>query len=274
MRFRNHALCFLIAAIILTFQSSGAAFTGPVTIWKAQWIGAEDASKPNTWNCFMKQFELTEKPVSAPTRIACDSKYWLWINGAPVMAVVAGLADPANYAAIKEGFKMMDRPETAMERMRTCYHPMLTDDITTLWEAFQPMFIPGYESIGRGTCQHAWSGGPFTISSQPVSGISPKAPAFREYQILAQLGELISIHTVVPMQFGNIEPTLDRKNGGYRMQLISPPGTRAIIGIPAAELTGGKQVSINGIATIPESSDRKFARFRILPETWKIEVIP
>jgi len=211
---------------------------------------------------------------------------------ANAMAVVSGLADPSSYSAIEKVLKnerhaspymekyvleallMMDRPETAMERMRTRYKAMLTDDKTTLWEAFDPMIIPGYESIGRGTCNHAWSGGPLTILSQYVSGISPTAPAFREYQVLPQPGNLTTLHSVVPTRFGNIESTIDRKNRGYRMQLISPPGTRAIVGIPAVELTGGKQVSINGISTIPESSDKKFSFFRIPSGTWKLEVIP
>ncbi len=211
---------------------------------------------------------------------------------AQAMAVVSGLADPANFAAIGEVLKnerhaspymekyvleallKMDRPEAAMERMRIRYHAMLTDEVTTLWEAFEPMLIPGYETIGRGTYNHAWSGGPLTILSQYVSGISPTAPAFREYQILPQLGKLTSVHTIVPTQFGSIDLKIDRKAGCYKMQLVSPPDTSAIVGIPIGELDGGKQVAINGISTNPESSDRKFARFRILPGTWNIEVIP
>ena len=53
--------------------------------WQAQWIGLpgthEEASPPNLWTCFRKDFTLKEKPAAATARIAVDSKYWLWING-------------------------------------------------------------------------------------------------------------------------------------------------------------------------------------------------
>ena len=136
------------------------------------------------------------------------------------------------------------------------------------------MVIPGYETIGRGTCNHAWSGGSLTILSQYVAGISPTAPAFREYQVLPQPGELTSIHSVVPTRFGNIESKIERKNGGYRMDLVSPQGTAAVVGIPAAELTGGKRVLINGKLADPFETDARFARFHIQPGTWEILVSP
>ncbi|MEM9353121.1 MAG: alpha-L-rhamnosidase C-terminal domain-containing protein [Planctomycetota bacterium] len=57
--------------------------------WRANWIGvAGDSSAteaastpPNTWACFRKQFSLEDAPERAELRIACDSKYWLWVNG-------------------------------------------------------------------------------------------------------------------------------------------------------------------------------------------------
>src|SRR5690606_21757966 len=39
----------------------------------------------NTWIAFRKKITLTEKPAHALTRIAADSKYWLWINGKMVV---------------------------------------------------------------------------------------------------------------------------------------------------------------------------------------------
>lgn len=49
--------------------------------WKADWIGLPEASPANTWLCFRKQAVLTSQPTKAMARIACDSKYWLWVNG-------------------------------------------------------------------------------------------------------------------------------------------------------------------------------------------------
>lgn len=47
----------------------------------AQWIGLNDPAGRNAWICFRKVISLKAGPEKAPARIACDSKYWLWING-------------------------------------------------------------------------------------------------------------------------------------------------------------------------------------------------
>lgn len=47
------------------------------------------ADKPpagsNQWICYRKTIHLAEAPTQAMARIAVDSKYWLWINGEPVV---------------------------------------------------------------------------------------------------------------------------------------------------------------------------------------------
>lgn len=50
----------------------------------AHWITADDSlvNSPNTWIEFRKDFTLkNNKPRKAETRIAADTKYWLWVNG-------------------------------------------------------------------------------------------------------------------------------------------------------------------------------------------------
>ncbi len=52
--------------------------------WTAQHApGSERPS--NLWTCYRAAFELAAAPKSAPARIAVDSKYWLWVNGALVV---------------------------------------------------------------------------------------------------------------------------------------------------------------------------------------------
>lgn len=48
-----------------------------------RWIttAEQDANQPNTWIVFRKDVTLKKAPSVAMTRIAADSKYWLWING-------------------------------------------------------------------------------------------------------------------------------------------------------------------------------------------------
>jgi len=48
--------------------------------WEARWIGPEKED-PNSWICFKKTIRVKDNPENAMAKIACDSKYWLWING-------------------------------------------------------------------------------------------------------------------------------------------------------------------------------------------------
>jgi hypothetical protein len=53
--------------------------------WQGVWIGSDQVSKPNSWYCFRNTIELGKSPKTAVANIACDSKYWLWINGEMVV---------------------------------------------------------------------------------------------------------------------------------------------------------------------------------------------
>lgn len=50
--------------------------------WKAEWIRAfEEIDSTNTWTAYHKSFQVNKLPSVAKAKIACDSKYWMWING-------------------------------------------------------------------------------------------------------------------------------------------------------------------------------------------------
>lgn len=50
--------------------------------WKANWITAtENQNATNTWIGYHKTFTVDNLPEKAVTKIAVDSKYWLWVNG-------------------------------------------------------------------------------------------------------------------------------------------------------------------------------------------------
>ncbi len=80
----------LVMLLPLATSSTGWANADPN--WDAQFIGwpGEDAAvgaqrephdRPNQWICFRKQLKLTDVPHQLTWRVACDSKYWLWVNG-------------------------------------------------------------------------------------------------------------------------------------------------------------------------------------------------
>ena len=50
--------------------------------WKGQWVTAiEQQNETNNWTAYNKTFKVEQVPDMALTKIACDSKYWMWING-------------------------------------------------------------------------------------------------------------------------------------------------------------------------------------------------
>jgi len=54
--------------------------------WKAQRIiSKESQNESNSWYNFRKNIVIDFVPEKALTKIACDSKYWLWINGEMVV---------------------------------------------------------------------------------------------------------------------------------------------------------------------------------------------
>lgn len=74
-------ICLLVAAAIITT----AAFANEQP-WKGKWIIHEHCShSTNTWVAFAKIVDLNKIPQSVTARIAVDSRYWLWINGEPVV---------------------------------------------------------------------------------------------------------------------------------------------------------------------------------------------
>lgn len=60
----------------------------PTLDFKAQWIVAPDLPSPilpNLWIAYRKTVHLDAVPENAVCRIACDSKYWLYVNGENVV---------------------------------------------------------------------------------------------------------------------------------------------------------------------------------------------
>ncbi|MFN4144888.1 MAG: alpha-L-rhamnosidase N-terminal domain-containing protein [Runella sp.] len=71
-------------AIILGTMLLKGAIAQPTHIktnWKAHWIGNEAQSVPNSFTKYRRNFSLENIPKQAIASIACDSKYWLYLNG-------------------------------------------------------------------------------------------------------------------------------------------------------------------------------------------------
>ncbi len=156
------------------------------------------------------------------------------------VAVISGIATKEQYPVLRELFKniefaspYMERyvlqaicemgyTQDAIDRMLKRYKQMIDSPLSTLWELFD---------LHGGSYNHAWSGGPLIIMSQYISGISPVKPAFREFSVKPELGNLKYIKTVVPTQYGSIKLNVNRENG-YKVSITVPKGTKAQILLP------------------------------------------
>lgn len=165
---------------------------------------------------------------------------------ANALAVVAGLAEPAFYPAIKEVLRsqkhaspymekyvlealyLMDAPYQAVKRMKDRYAPQIESPLTTLWEGWGL----GNQGFGGGTYNHAWSGGPLTMLSQYAAGVAPITPGFKTFAVTPQMGPLREIDTTVPTPAGVISLNLRQDQALFLMQVTVPKGTTAMVSIP------------------------------------------
>ena len=256
---------------------------------------AEVAGKPDDAPAYRKQREA----VIAAT----NAKFWNGsayrdpgYNGATDdrasgMAVVAGIAGPDKYPAIKavlakefhaspyiekyilESLFLMKDPAAALARMESRYKVMVESETSTLWELF----------TRDGTLNHAWTGGPLTLLAQYVVGVSPTSPGFKTYQVKPQLGGLKRISTGFDSVSGRIEIAIVRNDESFHLKLNSPEKTTATVCIPlktyglTAIRVGGKPLWLNGKANgeipgiTPTGEIDGHACFTVAPGTWEFE---
>lgn len=165
---------------------------------------------------------------------------------ANALAVVAGLVPRTNYEAIAEVLRRsffaspymekyvlealfkMGKPDQALQRMSARYRRMLDDPITTLWENFGG----GEDRAGRGTYNHAWSGGPLTLLSQYVAGVTPTGSGWTGVAIKPQMGELRRVVATVPTPQGVIGVTLVREDSRFTAEVDLPSGVSGHFTLP------------------------------------------
>ncbi|MDX3313337.1 alpha-L-rhamnosidase C-terminal domain-containing protein [Streptomyces sp. ME08-AFT2] len=172
------------------------------------------------------------------------------------LAVVAGLAAPANHAAITkvlrdhqnadpylefyvlEALYLMGRADVAEARMRSRYAGQVADSGYTLWEV--------WTKGGGNTDNHTWNGGPLYVLSAYAAGLRPSQPGWTQYDVVPQSGGFSEIDTVTPTVKGDITFALARSGTTVTLTLASPSGTTARVGVPTY---GGAQPVIRANGT-------------------------
>ncbi len=200
---------------------------------------------------------------------------------AHALAVLAGLARPDQYEAIREVFRTQEYSSPYMEKYvgEALYVMRLEDDAiartkkrfwemtdhhyTTLWEGW----AIGRSGYGGGTINHAWCGGALTLLSQYGAGVAPVTPGYGTYHVLPQMGPLKYIKTTVPSVKGDINVALRNATEAFRVELDSPSGTAAVVGIPKRADSTITRVEANGKAVWENGKAKDGPGLEFLEET-------
>jgi len=210
------------------------------------------------------------------------------------LAVVAGIAGPDKYPALREvltkqqyaspymekyvleALFLMGDAQLGLDRMKQRHEGMVKRPISTLPELMD----------GGGTYNHAWSGGPLTMMSQYVLGVAPDSIAYASYHVLPQMGSIKSIEAVVPTLKGNIKVSLKREAARFGLNLTSPEKTHALVGIPVEKGRRIVKVDLNGKTVwqagkagqpvrglVCKGEDASFCRFEVAPGKWDFSAV-
>jgi len=159
-------------------------------------------------------------------------------------------------------------------RMKSRYTNMVNSTkYNTLWEL--------WNGLSEGTINHGWNA-PNLVLSQNIAGVSTITPGWSTYQILPQMGALSQVSQTVPTVKGNIKVSNSLTSKSFTMNLESPLGTKAIIGIPKKQswrsvTVNGQPVWTNGVFAAGVTGitgvgeDSNYIRFSVEPGTWKFD---
>jgi hypothetical protein len=213
------------------------------------------------------------------------------------LAVIFGLAKPAQWPAIHEVFQrefhsspymekfvlealfQMNQAPTAFARMKSRYAKMVESPLSTLWEGWGI----GPEGYGGGSYNHGWAGGPITLLHEYAAGIQPTSPAYETYRVKPQLGPLRSLDCTSHTIKGLVKVNIRRYDESFHLKLHSPEKTTATVIVPLKELahsairvnkqplwSQGKAIgSVPGVRVIGEADGS--VSFEVSPGSWHFE---
>ena len=196
-----------------------------------------------------------------------NEKYWRggWYqsdgySGCPddrgqAVAVIGGAVDSSKFETLRPFFKKHEHSspymeyyvlralcemgycQDALDRMRKRYAEMIASDYSTLWELF------GDGSGKSDSYNHAWSGGPLTILSKYIAGVSPVEPGFAKFRVAPSMCDLNMVSACVASVKGDINVCFEKDAAGNVKGLVTvPEGTECEFVAPE----GQKIVALDG----------------------------
>jgi alpha-L-rhamnosidase len=199
---------------------------------------------------------------------------------AQALAVVSGLAGKDKYDELLDIFKtsylaspymekyvlealfVMEETDFALERMKKRFYKMV--DVSP-WTTLYEHFSTGNEA-GRGSYNHAWSGGGLTLLAQYVCGLEPIEAAWKTFKVKPQLGSLEFAETGNETVAGKVAVKLTKVEKGMDIKLTVPEGSEAVVYIPAKN----KKVTIDGEKTTSKEKDGDYSLYRLSGGEYKI----
>ncbi len=138
-------------------------------------------------------------------------------------------ASPYMEKYVLEALFMLGQGEYAIERMKERFAEMVnSEEYTTLYEGWGV----GKQGFGGGTSNHAWSGGPLTVISQELMGISPVEPGWSLYSVDPQIVVFNNASITVPTVKGKVGYSFKKKGDAVVHSLDVPHGSCALFYLP------------------------------------------
>ena len=161
------------------------------------------------------------------------------------MAVLSGIADKDKYDKIFNLFKTqwhaspymekyvmealfkIGHGDYALERMEKRFANMVNDTVySTLFEDWRK------GGSGGGSTNHAWSGGPLTVISRYLCGVSPLEPGFKIFLVAPDPVSFKTASISIPTVSGTITSEFENSENSFMLKLDVPQGTKAIVALP------------------------------------------
>lgn len=153
-------------------------------------------------------------------------------------------ASPYMEKYVLESFFVRNDIEGGLTRMKQRYAEMVDAQTTTLWEHW---------TTNGGSINHGWSGGPLTLLSQYVAGISPAGVGWKKILIHPQLGHLEWVECDVPVCNGTVGMKARRNGDTMRIEVRNSTGRPCLVAVPPTESglrLNGKAFPANSLKTV------------------------
>lgn len=175
------------------------------------------------------------------------------------LAVVAGLTDKEQWQNLRpmldttfnsgpylekyvlEAYFLMNNAEAGVKRMLNRYDEMIKSPVTTLWEGWQV----GSGTYGGGSYNHGWSGGPLTLMSQYITGLSTDGPGYRNINIFPQTANLKRAEMGTETIAGYIKTSFIKTDGKFLLSAHLPNNKSVKVGVPKFK-QAYRKIKVNG----------------------------